>query len=222
MFDIGRCCPNTSLCCEVLQDLGCSLGWWLWPVKFLFYEFIISLSILFLLSFNETDRNSVHWSMLNLHPLPRADEVSRDVVVGGQYQMCCCWRSLDMHMTVAVVQTAPHFCFWSGFVFSLWSDILFIMLADWWLSHCQISNMYSLIIGSSLNSIDWNHEYEKNFSAHILDKGVQDFIAESLVFWLLFKANKILCAFIKAWEYPHAVELVLALDLMCTYSMSVS
>jgi hypothetical protein len=28
----------------------------------------------------------------------------------GQYHTCCCWRSLKMHMTNDVIQTAPH-CF---------------------------------------------------------------------------------------------------------------
>ncbi len=43
-------------------------------------------------------------------------EVNGDVVIGGQSLTCCCWRSLKMHMTIDVIQTAPHL--FRGLVFS--------------------------------------------------------------------------------------------------------
>jgi hypothetical protein len=47
------------------------------------------------------DRNSIHWLMfdINFHQLLAADEVIGNVVV------------MNMHMTVAVVQIVPKFCF---------------------------------------------------------------------------------------------------------------
>jgi hypothetical protein len=57
------------------------------------------------------DRNSEHWLMfdIDLHPLLGADEVSGDLIFGGQYHRCYCWRSLNMCVTIAVVQIAPQF-----------------------------------------------------------------------------------------------------------------
>jgi hypothetical protein len=57
------------------------------------------------------DRNSEHWLMfdIDLHPLLGADEVSGDLMVGCQYHRCYCWRSVNMCVTIAVVQIAPQF-----------------------------------------------------------------------------------------------------------------
>jgi hypothetical protein len=83
---------------------------------------------------------------INLHPLLGADDVSGNVVVGGQYQTFCCWTSLNMCMTIIVVHSAPQFCFWS---FSLGLCFLFFMLVDWFLRY-EIPR--TLFITSSLHS----------------------------------------------------------------------
>jgi len=52
----------------------------------------------------------------------RPDEVSEDVMVAAHYHACCCSRSLNVHVTAAVVHTAPQFCFvflLSSLVFSV-------------------------------------------------------------------------------------------------------
>lgn len=53
------------------------------------------------------DRHSVPGLMFDiyLHPLLETDEVSGDVMIACQYYTFCCWKSLNMHMTHAVVQT---------------------------------------------------------------------------------------------------------------------
>jgi hypothetical protein len=43
---------------------------------------------------------------LNLHPLLGADDVSGVAMVGGQYQSCCCQRSMNICLTFTIVQTA--------------------------------------------------------------------------------------------------------------------
>lgn len=55
-----------------------------------------------------TKAQYVGWCLIiNLHQLPGTDEGGRDVTVDGQCDTCCCWRSLNTHMTIAVVQIAP-------------------------------------------------------------------------------------------------------------------
>ncbi len=56
---------------------------------------------------------------IDLHASLGADETSGDVVICCQYPACCCWKSQNMHMTVAACQTGPLFCFWSCFLFGL-------------------------------------------------------------------------------------------------------
>ncbi len=58
------------------------------------------------------DRISVYWLVfdINLHQLLGIDEVRGDVMVGHQCHRCGSWRSLNMHMTNGIVQTAHFFC----------------------------------------------------------------------------------------------------------------
>jgi hypothetical protein len=47
--------------------------------------------------------------VINLQPLSAVDEVSGDVMIGGQYHTCCCCKSLNTCMTVAMIPTIPQF-----------------------------------------------------------------------------------------------------------------
>jgi hypothetical protein len=64
------------------------------------------------------DNQSVHWLVdkIDLHPLLGADEISGDIMIFGQYHTSM--LSLNMCVTVAVVQTAS----WFWFLFFLCSD----------------------------------------------------------------------------------------------------
>jgi hypothetical protein len=97
-------------------------------------------------------RGSVCWFMfdISVHWVLGADEVSGDVIVGDQYRTCCCWRSLNICMTV-VIWSAPQLCFWSVFLFPLGFSFLFFMFADWLLLTCQFRNIHNHIIGLSVN-----------------------------------------------------------------------
>lgn len=54
--------------------------------------------------------NVWHWPWLQL----RADKGNGNVMIAGHYHMSCCWRSLMMCVTVAIVRTTPFwFCFFS-------------------------------------------------------------------------------------------------------------
>jgi hypothetical protein len=70
---------------------------------------------------------------IGVHPLLGDVEVSCNVMVAGHFHICCCWRSLSMHMhaTVAVVQTAPQY-FPCSLLFRVWSNffIFFSLFAD--------------------------------------------------------------------------------------------
>ncbi len=69
--------------------------------------------------------------------------VGADVMLDGQWCTCCFSRFLKMQMTVPVIQTAPKFCFWSCFLFTLELGFLFFMLcclAAWLLLFCQLWN----------------------------------------------------------------------------------
>ncbi len=86
---------------------------------------------------------------INLHLFPGADGVSGDVMVGSH----TCWRFINMHMTVAVIQTAL-----SSFVFGLISPALstvvgFPLIHACWLVHVMFSsvNYHNLIIKSFFN-----------------------------------------------------------------------
>jgi len=50
-------------------------------------------------------RISLCWIIcdVGLHPLLWADEISWDVLAAGHSHPCCCWRFLNLLMTVAVV-----------------------------------------------------------------------------------------------------------------------
>lgn len=99
---------------------------------FLFWPFSLSLFVMFLevffflfllLELASTmaefsgycwyfDRNSVYCLVfdINLHQFPAIGEVRGDVMVGHQCHRCGSWRSLNMHMTNGIVQTAHFFC----------------------------------------------------------------------------------------------------------------
>jgi hypothetical protein len=69
------------------------------------------------------DNQSVHWLVdkIDLHPLLGADEISGDIMIFGQYHTFM--PSLNMCVTVAVLQTASWFCF----LFVL----VFVVLSGW-------------------------------------------------------------------------------------------
>jgi hypothetical protein len=50
-------------------------------------------------------------------------------MVGGQYCACRCRRSLEMCMTITVVQTAPQFCFLIWFSLLFGAVVFFFILA---------------------------------------------------------------------------------------------
>jgi hypothetical protein len=55
---------------------------------------------------------SLHWFCMPLTsrgPLPVADDIHGDVTVAAQCCRCC-WRPLNVHVTVTVVQTAAELC----------------------------------------------------------------------------------------------------------------
>jgi hypothetical protein len=85
------------------------------------------------------DRNTVYWLMYDsdLGLLPGDNEGSGDVMVTGHYHACCCWRSLNIPVSVTVGQTAPH-----AFLCSQGFGLFFANLL-----------ICDLIIRSSLNSI---------------------------------------------------------------------
>jgi hypothetical protein len=80
-------------------------SWFLWSALLLGFVELVSVMAKFFHCCHSCDRNSVCRliSDINHHPLLRADEVSSDVIVAGQYHLCCCWRSLNMCVIVAVV-----------------------------------------------------------------------------------------------------------------------
>ncbi len=79
------------------------------------------------------------------------DEVSGDVMVGGNTWNFSVNRFLNMHMTEE----------WFYFLFSLGLSFLFFMSALWLLLYCWIRKFYNLIIRSSHNSfqVDINFRY---------------------------------------------------------------
>lgn len=67
------------------------------------------------------------------------------LLIAGLYHTCCYWRSQSIGVTIAVVQTIPQ-----SFLHLLGLSVsvsFFLLLMD------MIWNLYNLIIGSSLNSI---------------------------------------------------------------------
>jgi hypothetical protein len=74
------------------------------------------------------DRNSVHWLMFDIILHLVTDQVSGDVIGGGQYDACWCWTYLNMYITVTVIEITPQYFAWSYFFVSLGFGFLFLML----------------------------------------------------------------------------------------------
>jgi hypothetical protein len=97
------------------------------------------------------DRNSICWLTfeINLHQLlaMATDEVSGDVMMGGQCLTYFCWSDFNMFVMIVVIQKLLNFCCVVLFSLFFRGGMLVLVLADWLLLLCQIWNIHKLIVG---------------------------------------------------------------------------
>jgi len=92
----------------------------------------------FIIVFNLLQKLNMFITLISTHCLEVMQSVGDDMVT-GQYHTCCCWRSLNMHVTVAVFQTTQ-FWFWCFFLFSLFFRVGFPLFpVCWYLIRSEIS-----------------------------------------------------------------------------------
>lgn len=78
---------------------------------------------------------------IKLHPLQGTDDMSGDVMIGGQCYTFCCWTYVWSSLSFKLLL---NFVLWSWFLFSLQFGFLFFMLTDccWSVVRSEISRLW--------------------------------------------------------------------------------